>query len=95
MWYTPQVISEDTPIGEDDSENVEVRRWSPEKGDGGDPKKLEFEFKDHISLGEDLGLLDFDNGVKTSGFRGYYLKNEAMLLHMGLMMFGISFITLG
>lgn len=90
MWFTPQVISEDTPIGVDDSENVEVKRWSPEKGDGGDPKKLDFEFKDHITLGEELDILEFDRGVKTSGFRGYYLKNEAMLLHMGLMMFGIQ-----
>jgi seryl-tRNA synthetase len=90
MWYTPQVVSEDTPVGEDDSENVEVRRWSPEAGDGGNPKEFDFEFKDHITLGENLDILEFDRGVKTSGFRGYYLKNEAMLLHMGLMMFGIQ-----
>lgn len=92
MWSTPQVISDDTPIGKDDSENVEVRRWSPEKGNGGDPKTFDFKFKDHIQLGEDLDLLNFEKGVRTSGFRGYYLKNEAMLLHMGLMMFGVSLI---
>ncbi|MBD3362919.1 serine--tRNA ligase [Candidatus Dojkabacteria bacterium] len=92
MWKTPQIVSEDTPVGKDDSENVERWRWSPETGKGGDPKKFDFKFKDHIELGESLNLLDLEKGVQTSGFRGYYLKNEAVLMHMGLMMYGLKFI---
>lgn len=90
IMYTPQIVSEDTPIGADETGNVEVRRWSIEKGVGGDPKKFEFKFKDHIELGESLNLLSTDKGVKTSGFRGYYLKNEGAMMHMALMMYGIK-----
>ncbi|WKZ30812.1 MAG: serine--tRNA ligase [Candidatus Dojkabacteria bacterium] len=90
IWYTPMFISEDTPVGKDDSENVELRRWSPEGGEGGDPAKPSFEQRDHIQLGEELNLLDLERGVKTGGFRGYYLKNEGALMHMGLMMYGLK-----
>lgn len=90
IMFTPMYISEDTPVGKDDSENVEVRRWSPDAGDGGDPVKPDFAQKDHIQLGEDLNLLDLERGVKTGGFRGYYLKNEGALMHMGLMMYGLK-----
>lgn len=90
LMFTPQFVSDDTPIGKDESENVEVKRWSPEKGVGGDPKDLGFKFKDHIELGNSLNLLDLDRGVKTSGFRGYYLKNEGAMMHMALMMYGLK-----
>lgn len=90
MWYTPQIISSDTPIGPDESGNVEVKLWSPEKGEGGKPQDFDFIMRDHIELGESLNILDLDRGVKTSGFRGYYLKNEGALMHMGLMMYGLK-----
>lgn len=92
MYRVPLVPSKDTPIGKDDSENVEIKRWSPEKGDGGDPKEFNFKFKDHIRLGEEMNLLDIERGAKTGGFRAYYLKNEAVFLHMGLMMLGLDLI---
>ncbi|HEX9804532.1 MAG TPA: serine--tRNA ligase [Candidatus Dojkabacteria bacterium] len=92
IYKTPQVVSDDTPIGPDESGNVEIRRWAPEGGDGADPKKNDFELKDHIELGESLGILDLERGVKTAGFRGYYLKNAGALMHMGLMMYGLKLI---
>ncbi len=92
LLLTPQIISKDTPIGKDESENVEVRKWAPVVGDGKDPEKFDFEIKDHITLGTSLDILDLDRGVKTSGFRGYYLKNEGALMHMALMMYGLMFI---
>jgi seryl-tRNA synthetase len=92
IWKTPQVISQDTPIGKDDSENPEIRRWSPIGGKNANPPTLSFDFKDHIELGKNLNLLDLDKGVKTGGFRGYYLKNEGALMHMGLMMYGLKLI---
>ncbi len=90
MWFTPQIISDDTPIGPDESGNLEVKTWTPKAGEGGKPKNFDFKMKDHIELGESLNLLDLDRGVKTSGFRGYYLKNEGALMHMGLMMYGLK-----
>jgi len=79
----PTVPKEDTPIGKDDSENVEVMKW-------GRPTVFDFPFKDHIQLGKDLDLLDFERGVKVSGYRGYYVKNEAALLQMGVMMYALT-----
>ncbi len=77
MLLVPNIPSSDTPIGNDASGNIEVARW-------GTPPAFSFPIKDHVELGENLDLIDLDAGVKTSGFRGYYLKNEAALLHMAL-----------
>lgn len=94
MLRVPNIPSPETPIGKDDSENLPWRYWSPELGDV-DPKdtdkvaqvppKFGFELKDHAELITNLDLADLEAGVKTSGFRGYYLKNEAVLLQYGLM----------
>lgn len=94
MLLVPNIPSPETPIGKDDSENLPWRYWSPELGEV-DPKdadkvaqvpaKFGFEIKDHMDLGTKLDLIDTEAGVKTSGFRGYYLKNEAVLLQYGLM----------
>ncbi len=78
MLLVPNVYSDDTPVGLDESFNKEVYKW-------GKIPKFDFPFKNHIQLGKDLDLLDFEKGVKTSGFRGYYLKNEAAILHFALL----------
>lgn len=83
MAQVPTIPSSDTPVGKDDEENVEVERW-------GEPTSFDFEPKDHIQLGKDLDLLDLDRGVKVSGYRGYYLKNEAAVLQMGIMMHALT-----
>ncbi len=77
MLEIPNIPSEDSPVGDDDSQNVEVSKW-------GKIPKFDFEIKDHIQLGKDLDLIDIEAGVKTSGFRGYYLKNEAVFLHFAV-----------
>ncbi len=82
MLLTPNVYSEDTPVGSGESGNKEVYRW-------GKIPKFDFPIKDHIQLGKDLDLIDFKNGVKVSGFRGYFLKNEAVLLHLAIIMHAI------
>lgn len=79
----PNIPSEDTPIGSSDKDNVEVEKW-------GKPRKFEFAPKSHIELGRDLNLIDLERGVKTSGFRGYYLKNEAAVLQMALINFVVA-----
>ena len=82
MLLVPNIHSEDTPIGPDESGNKEIYRW-------GKVPKFDFPIKDHIQLGKDLDLIDFEKGVKVSGFRGYFLKNEAVLLQLGLIMHAI------
>lgn len=78
MLLVPQIPASDTPIGVGDEANVVVEEVGP-------PPKFSFPPKDHISLGESLGIIDIEQGVKTSGFRGYYLKNEGVLLQWGLL----------
>lgn len=80
MLLVPNIYSEDTPIGLEESFNKETSKW-------GEIPKFDFPIKSHIQLGKDLSLIDFEAGVKTSGFRGYYLKNEAALLQNALMFY--------
>ena len=77
MLSVPNIPSDDSPVGADESGNVVAETW-------GEPKKFDFPVKDHIQLGKDLDLIDTEAGVKTSGFRGYYLKNEAVFLHFAI-----------
>lgn len=93
MYRVPNIPSPETPIGKDSSGNVPWVYWSPALGqvDSKDtdkvaqvPPHFEFDVKDHITLGKELDLIDVEAGTKTSGFRGYYLKNEAVLMQQGL-----------
>ena len=94
MYLVPNLPSPETPVGADATANVPWRYWNQTIGiidptkDSDKvkdiPPKFDFEIKDHIALGKDLDLIDTEAGVKTSGFRGYYLKNEAVLMQYGL-----------
>lgn len=95
MLRMPNIPSSESPVGADDSENVPWRYWSPTLGevDPTDearvaqvPTQFSFPVKDHAVLAESLGLVDLEAGVKTSGFRGYYLKNELVTIQYGLFM---------
>jgi len=79
----PNIPSVDTPIGKSEKENVEVYKW-------GEPTKFDFKPKSYIELAKELDLIDFERGTKTGGYRGYYLKNEAVLLVMGFMMYALE-----
>jgi seryl-tRNA synthetase len=83
MTKLPTIPADDTPPGNDDAANVEVARWGAIPNFGFTPK-------DHIQLGKDLDLLDLETGVKVSGYRGYYVKNEAAMLQMGAMMYALQ-----
>ena len=74
------------PLGADESGNVELRRWSPTGGDAGLPEPLAFEPKDHVDLGEPLGL-DFEMGVKLSGARFAVMRGPVARLHRALAAF--------
>ena len=62
----PNIPHESVPYGKDDSDNPEVRRW-------GTPREFDFEPKAHWDLGPELGMIDFDRGVKLAGTRFYLL----------------------
>lgn len=81
MVQAPTIPSPDTPIGKSEDENVEVKRV-------GEMPAFDFEPKDHVEIAKALDLIDFERGVKTAGYRGYYLKNEGAQLAMALMMYG-------
>ncbi len=78
LLLTPNIHSADTPVGKDDSFNKEVFRW-------GEPVVFDFPLKDHAELGRELDIIDLQKGVETSGFRGYYLKNEGAHLAFALL----------
>ncbi|MGB3633450.1 MAG: serine--tRNA ligase [Rubrobacteraceae bacterium] len=81
----PNMTHPDSPIGKDDTENVEIRR-------SGDIPKFGFEPKDHVALGESLGIIDFDAGAKTTGSKFYFLRGDAVLLELGLIRYAMDVI---
>jgi len=83
MAKVPTIPSSDTPIGKNDEGNKEIYRK-------GDIPKFDFKPKNHIELGRILDILDLERGAKVGGYRGYYLKNEGVMLVMGLMMHALS-----
>ena len=86
----PNIISPDTPVGKSDKDNTEIYRWPSPKGEVDSPKKFDFTPKDHIALGKALDILDLEKGTKVGGFRGYYVKNDGVLLMMGIMMYAVQ-----
>ena len=76
LLAVPNLPHETVPLGEDEHGNVEVRRW-------GTPKAFDFEVKDHVAIGESLGL-DFDTGVKLSGSRFTFMRGPIAQLHRAL-----------
>lgn len=78
MYTVPNVPDESVPVGKDASGNKEIKRW-------GDIPKFDFVPKDHIELGLRNDLFDLERGTKVAGFRGYFLKNEAALMEMGIL----------
>jgi len=82
----PNIPLEDTPAGEDESDNIVVEKW-------GEPKKFNFKIKDHLELGELWDLIDVKRAAKISGSRFGILKNEAVLLEFALIKFTYDFLT--
>jgi seryl-tRNA synthetase len=80
----PNVPDADAPDGLTDEDNVEVKRW-------GEPPPFDFEPRDHVWLGESLGMIDIERGVRTSGSRFYYLTGPAVRLQFALLQYGLDF----
>ena len=69
LLVLPQPADDDVPDGKDDSENVEIKKW-------GEVRKFEFEPKDHVKLGQELGIIDIERGVKLAGSRSYFMVGD-------------------
>jgi len=83
LLAVPNLPQDSVPVGSDEHGNVELRRWSPT---GTEPTPLGFTPKDHVDLGEPLGL-DFEMGVKLSGSRFAVMQGQIARLHRALAQF--------
>ncbi len=84
MLEVPNVPDVSVPDGDSDEDNVEIKSW-------GDIPNFGFEVKDHIDLMENLDMVDFDRGVKVSGFRGYFMKNDGAQLFFALWQYFLNY----
>ncbi|MGI2099975.1 serine--tRNA ligase [Shewanella oncorhynchi] len=82
----PNLPDESVPMGADETENVEVRRW-------GTPRTFDFPIKDHIDLGEGLNGLDFKNAVKITGSRFIVIKGQVARLNRAIGQFMLDLHT--
>lgn len=86
MVAVPNIPDMSVPEGATDAENVEVRTW-------GEIPKFDFEPKSHIDLMLKHDMVDFERGTKVAGFRGYFLKNDAVQLHFALWQYIVESFT--
>jgi seryl-tRNA synthetase len=81
----PNLIHNTVPVGKNESDNVELRRW-------GTIPRFDFKPRDHIELSLKLDLIDLERAAKVAGSRFYYLKNELVQMNYALMNYALDFI---
>ena len=86
MLKIPNIPFEDVPIGQDERDNISIRKV-------GKKPKFDFQFKDYMELSENLDLIDVKRAAKVSGSRFGYLKKEAALLEFALIKFASDVLT--
>ncbi len=95
LLQVPLPPDADVPVGSSAEQNVEVKRWNPAGFDTA--KSFEankgFKPKTHLELVRDLGLADFERGVKIGGSRSYILTGDGMRLHQAVLRFAVDFMT--
>ena len=82
-YSIPNIPGENCPIGDDENDNPEVRRW-------GTPREFDFEMKPHWDLGPELGIIDFKRGVKLAESRFYVLRGAGARLERALISFMLN-----
>lgn len=82
----PNLPDDSVPVGKDENDNLEVSRW-------GEPRKYDFEVRDHVSLGEMAGGLDFAAAVKLTGARFVVMKGQVARMHRALSQFMLDLHT--
>ena len=83
LLTVPNIPHQSVPVGKDEKANVRVRKW-------GIPRVFDFPIKDHMQIGKDLDLIDFERGTKIMGFRGYFLKNEGAHLELAVLWYAFQ-----
>ena len=84
MLSIPNIPHESVPVGEDEEDNVEVRKW-------GEIPEFDFEVKPHWDLGTDLGILDFERAAKVTGSRFVFYKGLGARLERALWNFMMDY----
>jgi seryl-tRNA synthetase len=79
----PNMAHPDAPLGKEDKDNLECGRF-------GTPVKFDFEPKDHVVLGQELDIIDFDTATKVAGTKFYYLKNQGVILELALVRYALD-----
>ncbi len=82
----PNIPHESVPDGKSENDNAEIRRW-------GEPRKFDFQPKDHTDLGEALGLMDFEAAAKISGTRFVVMYSGLARMHRALIQFMLDLHT--
>lgn len=82
----PNIPDESTPSGDGEDDNVEVRKW-------GEPREFDFDPRDHVDLGSDIGQLDFDTAVKITGSRFSVMTGPLARMHRALIQFMLDLHT--
>jgi seryl-tRNA synthetase len=82
----PNLLHETVPDGRSEADNREVRRW-------GEPRRFDFEPKDHVQVGEGLGGVDFEAAARISGARFVVLRGQVSRLHRALAQFMLDLHT--
>jgi seryl-tRNA synthetase len=86
LMAVPNLPHESVPVGLSEDDNVEIRKW-------GEPKKFSFEPKDHVELGAQSGLIDFETAAKISGARFVVMHDKIARLHRALIQFMLDLHT--
>jgi len=79
----PNIPHASVPLGKDDTENVEIRRW-------GEPRKFDYEPKAHWDIGADLGILDPERAAKVTGKRFHFYKDMGARLERSVINFFLN-----
>ncbi|HUX07999.1 MAG TPA: serine--tRNA ligase [Acidobacteriota bacterium] len=86
MLEVPNIPHESVPVGRSEDDNEEVRRW-------GEQRAFDFEIRDHVELGQNLGLLDLERGAKVTGARFYFMTGAGARLERALINFMLDLHT--
>lgn len=103
LLAVPLPPDSDVPVGKSSDDNVEIKKWNPGAGSGPNgagfdtSKSFEaqrgFKPKTHLELVRDLGLVDFERGVKLAGSRSYILTGDGMRLHQAVLRYAVDFMV--
>ena len=79
----PNMAHPDAPVGKEEKDNLEIKRFL-------EPTVFSFQPKDHVQLGQELDLIDFETATRVTGPKFYYLKNEAVYLELALIRYALD-----